>query len=927
MRRIFSAFFLITVLAFCPLTRAASQPIVDRIEVFGVSEGVFNSGEVEALLEVAPGEPIEKSKVIRSEGNIRNLYARRGFPEVVIQSRISRKPLSGLGSGAKASGEFETVLEFKIKEGVARRVAKVTLHGETLDVARTQQLSKLLQYKEGEVFNQDKLNEKKRAVEEALVADQFVGTRIEESVATVKASEISEALRSLYPESKWVSVSFQADLGEQVEFRFQGNSVFTFGYLSSLVNEQRLLGLGKNYIPVIQKKIEEEYRDHGFSHVRIAALPFEASSNSGTKTARVVTFRITEGPRVLIDSVDFDGVSSFTKDKLTALFFENAPSGIQNRIYSEKGATKAAEILVEKLRENGFLGARLVTLNSTNLLPNLKEQSHLVRLTVYLYEGDQTLVRSIDLRGIQQFTYAEVLETLRVGASQPLNLFALGSGVSALRKKYRDIGYLAARIDSSSEEGAATSSPPNSPSHSLGSGGSLIKYSDENRIADISVQVFEGPKFRVGHIEIVGAALTDEDVILREITFRVGDVLKESEIEASERNLRRLGVFSSVEIRPTDGVSDRTSKVQGAQGALVAGVPQGSSGEEAKTVKIAVHEADRGILSYGPGFRSDLGLRVFGQLSYSNLLGRNHTVSVSAAVNRRLVDYHFIEAQGVVAYSWPWFLFPAMSFRPSATVGRTQYINFFAENVSAMLQWEKAVLPSLQVTFSYAVEKIFQHEAQDARDNGQFRIGSITPRVVLDLRDSPYAPTSGYYGTTWADLSYPLLGSQQAPDPAIGYYRIQTRHDYYVSLYRDFVLFASFRCGFESAFQGDSFSNQAPYVIPLIKQFALGGIGSIRGYKEQELNNPFVLNGESMSYVNYRTQLDVPLSGAFKFGIFGDAGNILVNNFSFGGLKYGAGFGIHYNSPVGPVNLDWGFKVDPPPGSDTQLIHFSVGVM
>jgi outer membrane translocation and assembly module TamA len=60
-----------------------------------------------------------------------------------------------------------------------------------------------------------------------------------------------------------------------------------------------------------------------------------------------------------------------------------------------------------------------------------------------------------------------------------------------------------------------------------------------------------------------------------------------------------------------------------------------------------------------------------------------------------------------------------------------------------------------------------------------------------------------------------------------------------------------------------------------------------------------------------------------------DAANLLVDNYSFGfgGLLYGVGFGLHYQTPVGPVSFDWGFKANPPPGSDPYVINFSVGVI
>jgi outer membrane protein insertion porin family len=152
------------------------------------------------------------------------------------------------------------------------------------------------------------------------------------------------------------------------------------------------------------------------------------------------------------------------------------------------------------------------------------------------------------------------------------------------------------------------------------------------------------------------------------------------------------------------------------------------------------------------------------------------------------------------------------------------------------------------------------------------------------------------------------------------------RNDYYWPLGKDIVWYFSFRVGYEQTVNLVT-SSGTPSIIPLIKEFALGGINSIRGYAEQSINNPNQLVGGSLAYVNYRTQMDMPFSGALKFGLFADAGNLLVNNFSFGGLNYGVGFGFHYQTPVGPINFDWGFPIDPPATADPFVIHFSVGVI
>jgi outer membrane protein assembly factor BamA len=326
-------------------------------------------------------------------------------------------------------------------------------------------------------------------------------------------------------------------------------------------------------------------------------------------------------------------------------------------------------------------------------------------------------------------------------------------------------------------------------------------------------------------------------------------------------------------------------------------------------------------LAYGPGFRNDLGIRAFGQLSYTNLWGMNHTVSVNASANRRFYLYNFAEGQIQVSYLWPWFLgAPNLTFRPTLSIAQTQYINFAADTVTASALWEKPFLPnpSLIGSVAYTVEKIRQFNAVADIDNKQLLICSVTPRLTLDLRDNPLSPTSGLFSTAWVDLAEPFLGT----DSDIGLYRVQFRTDYHIPIFKGVVLYLSLRSGYEQSVLGGQ-------SIPLIKQFALGGIGSLRGFQEQSLNYQTSLTPvTTLSYVNYRTQLDLPFSGALKFGVFFDAANLMQDSFSFSkSLRSGTGIGFHYQTPVGPVNLDLGFNTAPQAGESPYVIHFSVGII
>ena len=78
-----------------------------------------------------------------------------------------------------------------------------------------------------------------------------------------------------------------------------------------------------------------------------------------------------------------------------------------------------------------------------------------------------------------------------------------------------------------------------------------------------------------------------------------------------------------------------------------------------------------------------------------------------------------------------------------------------------------------------------------------------------------------------------------------------------------------------------------------------------------------VLNGE----------LRFPLFKGIGMVVFADGGNVWrkVNEFDVSEIRATAGGGIRYNTPVGPLRLDIGCKLDKEEGEDSCMPHFTLG--
>lgn len=864
-----------------------SRVIIDQIEFMGVT--VFTQAEVADALELGAGDRLERSKVVRTAENLQSLYRLRGYEEVRVQTEMSRQK--------GESGRLETVLRFTIQERLPTRVAKIEFVSDGIRPdqkrpANWDSLESELQARVGvvvgDIYDQEKLSVGKRALQDVLASEEFIGAQVDEvRIATVTRPDDAAA-----EAARWVSLTYHLDLGDKVTFGFRGNQVFSRGILNGFIQEQRLIGFGKDYIGAIRGRIEEEYRAAGYPFPKLETYTFEKPG----KPERHVTFEIHEGNRVLIESVEFDGNNVFGSPQLRKIFFERAGRLTQLRFYVEKEIEKASELLIEWIKSQGYLSAKLVTV-SRSFTPDQKA----IRLVLYLFEGEQTTVQASRYDGLKVFTPEEVEQILGLKPGIPLNLFRFSEGLEVLKAAYRARGHLAVKIVNEGSD-------------------SVVKYSMENRLADIHLEIAEGPAYRTSRIEIEGLGTTKEHIVRRELQFRVGEVLEEYKLMESEARLRKLGIFSTVSVRTADDPELFGHKI----------------------VRVTVQEGIPGIVAGGMGYRNDLGLRWFGQLGYTNMLKRNHSVYLNANANRRFSFARQVkvgeeietripkprwEFQTQVDYVWPWFLIPELTFRPRLSWEQNRYITFDAKTLSLAANFERQLLdrPNLLGLLTYSLESVKQEEAVAEVDNRSLVIGAIIPTLQLDMRDNSLAPTSGFFASSSFEWSDPALLSQR--DPAVGYTRFQLRMDYYWTPLRNITWYFSARGGHERSTQVPKDEDDQSTAIPLIKQFALGGAGSLRGYNEQEINIQDIAVRGYATYVNYRTQIDLPLAGALRFGPFLDAANLLVDDFSFGRLRYGTGVGFHYQSPVGPINFDLGFKVRPRPQEEPWRFYFSVGVI
>ena len=102
--------------------------------------------------------------------------------------------------------------------------------------------------------------------------------------------------------------------------------------------------------------------------------------------------------------------------------------------------------------------------------------------------------------------------------------------------------------------------------------------------------------------------------------------------------------------------------------------------------------------------------------------------------------------------------------------------------------------------------------------------------------------------------------------------------------------------------------------LPIVERYFLGGRSSVRGY-EQDMLGPKGSDGNPTggnAFVTGNVELRTDVGRNISIVPFFDFGNVWINtsDFSPTDLKYTTGIGLRYATPVGPLRVDYGYKLN-----------------
>jgi outer membrane protein insertion porin family len=330
-------------------------------------------------------------------------------------------------------------------------------------------------------------------------------------------------------------------------------------------------------------------------------------------------------------------------------------------------------------------------------------------------------------------------------------------------------------------------------------------------------------------------------------------------------------------------------------------------------VAITLKEKPTKWIKGGVGWGSEEKERVSLTLTHENLFHRAYQLNLTTTFSRIWTEYR---ADFLNRYLWG----SKTELRGESSWRREDWVGYDTEQTQATAGLGRLLFPSIRGSLSYRFRRtgVFNRDpsiALTTPDQSDSR--SVIAAVNRDTANDFFSPSKGARTNLTLERSGGFLGGANNFNRAI----FESKH--YVKIRSGLVGAVAFRSAAVKAF------SPSPEV-PIFERLFIGGANTIRGYAERDVGPHDVLGSPLGG--NYRlggtVELRFPIYWLFGGAVFIDGGNVgrHPNDVAPSEWLYGTGLGVRLHTPVGPIRLDYGYKVNPLPGDrDLWRLHLSVG--
>ena len=751
------------------------------------------------------------------------------------------------------------------------------------------------------------------------------GAPYQDRVLSARLAEIRDELRSkhFYEAVAQSLTPTVSDDGTQVSLVI----VINAGPLVELHVIGKLPGSEDDFIPIKRQNsvdldllnrarldILEEFKRQGYYRARaeyVKTAPTPATPNL------VVTFTVDRGKRYRVIRLDLPAdlrgpIAQFHAQKALAV----------GAIFDEEGARAAINAVARAYQDDGF--------HRVGVKPEFEEVSGRtadeggIVIHPKLTEGPRATITGItfDLGERPIVTREELAKQMRSQEHDPYSLAYLSDDRINVPLFYESRGFL---------NRLATITPV------INATGTEVR---------LDVFAREGPQVFVGEIVVLGNDRVKREVILGEITLRTGEPYSEQARLTSQRALNGLPSLKTSRI-----VADDRLPGEGTV-RLVISVEESSSTTFEPGAGLEVGSHPRAVEGGGVEDRIEFAPRASLGVGRRNLGGRDRAINLFGRVSFKPKNvpgdpeldgkgFGFTEYRAVATYSERHAFNSATNVLLTVSSEQAIRTSFNFVRRLGTADFARPITDRLSLLGRYTLEwtrlfdEIIDPEDQPLIDRlfPQVRLSIVSGGILWDRRKTVAGLQTGEQVIANFDFALRQLGSE------VGFVKSFMQGSIYRPIpgSRRLVFAGRAQLGLARGFAHnivlvdddgnpvlDPNGNPVEVFIadlPASQRFFAGGSTSVRGFQLDRLGVREILNEDGLSnggngMIIFNFELRAQVGKLFKRDLvavgFVDTGNVFhrVSDLDLGRLRTAVGFGARYDSPLGPIRLDVGFKTD-----------------
>ncbi len=677
----------------------------------------------------------------------------------------------------------------------------------------------------------------------------------------VEAKDFNDGLKLIYIVKEIASIR---------EISFVGNKKISTKALEKKLIASKGLQKGslynKNMVNKTEKLIKKSYDEKGFFLATVRTI---AKRISGDQIDIVV--KISENKKVGIKKIGFTGNKAFTDKELKKQLNtkeKNIFSFITDAGIYQKEMIKADRLNLELFyRENGYLNVKAL-----DPIIDVNKNENAIFIEIPIEEGEQYKTGKIEFLGDDTFPEKKLRKKVNLKKGDVYNLSKIREGVFNITELYSRQGYAYADVIPERVVNA------------------------KKKVVDTAMKIDKGRKVYIGKITIAGNLKTKDKVIRREFRFAEGSLFDSEKLRRSKERIMNTRFFEDVQIQTGRGEKDDTIDIT-----------------------TSVVERSTGTIGAGLGYSSVDNAIVTAQISQDNLFGNGQKLAFTSEFSSRRTDFS-------LSFTEPWLFDREISAGVDIFNTKRDFFSFESRRQGAGLRLGKSFTEFTWGNIGYRYEKVKisdvapEDETNFLKNEERFT-SRIFPSITRDTRDNRLNPSKG----TKEILSVQYAGGILT---GLSFYKFQAEKSNYFPLFFGLVGMLHGKIAYAQGYSGD--------VLPIYERYFMGGALDLRGFNFRDVG-PKDKDGDPLGgdqLLLFNAEIQYPFSNALRGILFYDRGNVYGDgddisltgeNFSLSNMRHSIGVAVQFYSPMGPIGLAYGYKLDQAEGENPAEFHFIIG--